>query len=169
MTDRLRTWWRERARREQMMLLAAAAILGAMAVLRTATAVWTDLGALRLRVATAERDLRAVQRLAGRVGRFAAEAGSATTLMPYLETVADSTVGRDHIAAMTPVRGGEADGEQVSLRVVEASLDDTVQLLHALESGSPRVRPTALHLVEHPHAPGVFDVVVEVTRREVRP
>jgi Type II secretion system (T2SS), protein M len=168
-TDRLFSWWGERARREQALLVVAAVMLIAMAGLRVSRAVQEDLGALRRRVAVAEHDLRAVRRLAGRVGQVRADTTPATALMPYLETVADSTVGRDHIAAMTPVMATGAQGEQVSVRIVEASLEDTVRMLHALESGSPQVRPTALHLVEHPHDPGVFDAVVEVERQEALP
>jgi hypothetical protein len=152
-----------------VLLLVAAVMLFAVAGLRVSRAVHADLASLRRRVAVAEHDLQAVQRLAGQVGRARADTTPTTALMPYLETVADATVGREHIAAMTPVLTTGAQGEEVSLRIVEASLEDTVRLLHALESGSPQVRPTALHLVEHPHAPGVFDAVVEVVRRETLP
>jgi Type II secretion system (T2SS), protein M len=167
--DRLLTWWSERARREQVLLLVAFAVLAVTVGLRATAAVQADLAALRRRVAVAEHDLRAVRGLAGRVGRGAEDGTPPTALMPYLETVADATVGRERIAAMTPVMASGAEGEQVSLRIVETSLENTVRLLHALESGSRLVRPTALHLIEHPSAPGVFDAVVEVARREALP
>lgn len=165
----LMTWWHARAPRERTLVLVAAAILAVTLGLRGWSAVRADLAALHRRVDVAERDWRAVRNLAARVGRAGGDGAAPTALMPYLETVADSIVGRDHIAAMTPVLATETSGEQVSLRVVETSLEETVRLLHALEAGSADVRATALHLVEHPHAPGVLDAVVEVERRETRP
>jgi hypothetical protein len=163
------TWWHARAPRERALVLMAIAILAVTLGLRGWSAVRADLAALHRRVDVAERDWRAVRSLATRAGRAGGDGTAPTALMPYLETVADSTVGRDHIAAMTPVLAAETSGEQVSLRIVETSLEETVRLLHAIEGGSADVRATALHLVEHPHAPGVFDAVVEVERQEARP
>jgi len=168
-TDRPRIWWNERTPRERLLMLAASAVMVVVLTLRAWSALHADLDALRQRVAAAESDLRAVRRLAGRVERITRDGAPPIALMPYLEAVADSTVGRDRIAAMMPVMTATRQTEGVSLRIVETSLEETVRLLHALESGSPQVRPTALHLIEHPHAAGVFDAVVEVERREARP
>jgi hypothetical protein len=73
---------------------------------------------------------------------------------------------------MTPAAGPVEDGlveEHVALRVTDASLADTVRLLHALESGSPPLRVTSLTLRKHPDDPGRFEAAVEVTQLREAP
>ena len=165
-------WLAARSARERTLLLAAAALTGMLLAGLAVLAVSED----RVRVAAHERELAAVQRLAATLRRdeppAAVEDTGATSLLARLEATTDSVLGREHIASMTPAAGPVEDGlveEHVALRVTDASLADTVRLLHALESGSPPLRVTSLTLRKHPDDPGRFEAAVEVTQLREAP
>ena len=103
-----------------------------------------------------------MRRLAAAVGRDAAPTGSDATgasLLSRLEETAGAVVGRERIASMTPA-AGVAENPRVALRVVNASLVETVRLLHALERDALGV--AKLELRKHPDDPGRFDATIEV-------
>ena len=155
------TWLADRSRRERR-LLAAAGLVTTIVVAWQATAAGRDdLTALRARVAGHERELADVRRLAATIGQEGAPTTDATgaSLLSRLEGTAGAVVGRERIASMTPA-AGVADGPRVALRVVNASLVETVRLLHALERDALGV--ARLELRKHPDDPAHFDATIEV-------
>jgi hypothetical protein len=166
--DPLRSWLASRAPRERI-LLATVAGAGAVAVLLfAALAIHADLAALEDRVASAERELVALRRLAANLGPTPAPtpAGS-PSLVTRLETAAEAVVGRPRIAAMTPTSTPLPEGlreERVALRLAGTSLAELVRLLHGLGSADPPIEVARLELRKHPDDPRHFDATVEVAR-----
>lgn len=160
-------WLAALSARERALLLGASALTGMLLAGFALLAVSED----RVRVAAHERELAAVRRLAATLRRdgppAAVEDAGATSLLARLEATTESVLGREHIASMTPAAGPVENGlveEHVALRVTDASLADTVRLLHALESGSPPLRVTSLTLRKHPDDPGRFEAAIEVAQ-----
>jgi hypothetical protein len=156
------TWLADRSPRERRLLATAAGVTGLVVAWQTAVVVRDDFAALRARVAGHERELADVRRLAATVGRDAAPPASDTTgasLLSRLEGTAGAVVGRERIASMTPA-AGVAENPRVALRVVNASLVETVRLLHALERDALGV--ARLELRKHPDDPAQFDAMIEV-------
>ena len=160
MKEPLAAWWCARSPREQRLLRWTAVAVALVMGLRILTLVARDFGTASARLATEERDLAVVRRLAAELirTRRAAAAGDDTSLVTRMESAAATVVGRERIASMTPLVG-PADG--VAMRLVGASLGDTVRILHAVESADRQV--AKLDLVKHPDDPGRFDVVLEIT------
>jgi hypothetical protein len=148
--------------------VAAAAVAVALLLLEAATAARDHLGALRARVDARERELRDVRRLAARLAAVPATVpADGASLLALLEAAADGVVGRERIASMTPVAapaGGGLVGERVGLRVVGASLEEVVHLLHALEGGRAPLAVVRLTLRKHPDDGSRFDLTAEVGR-----
>jgi hypothetical protein len=147
--------------RERRLAGAAVLALAAAAGLAGLGFVREDLATLRARVAGRERELAEVRRLAAALGREAGSGPSApgdAVLLTRLEAAAETAVGRERIASMTPGEGGE----HVALRVTGASLPEVVRLLHALETGPPPLVVGRLELRKHPDDPARFDAVLEV-------
>jgi hypothetical protein len=160
----LAAWIAGRSARERLLLLAAAGLAAAISALLAGRAVLEDLAIGRARVATHERELREVRRLAALLERSAPPTGGGAdaSLLARLETAAGDVVGRERIASMTPAPDASADEERVSLEVRGATLPDTVRLLHALATASPPVAVTGLALRKHPDDPTRFDATLEV-------
>ena len=169
MSQHLLLWWNDRSSRERRLLIAALAILAAVIVLQTASWTRDGLAMRQRRVVTLEREYREVRALAARVRGTLVTVASGMPLMSRLDAVASATVGRDHLAAMTPVIGTANAGEAFSVRLVDVSLEETVRLLHAIGIDDGADHPTALQLVAHPDAPDVFDAVIEVRGPRYRP
>lgn len=156
------TWLAGRSARERRLLAVAAIVTGLVVAWRATVAVRDDLAGLRARVTGHERELADVRRLAAAVGRDAAPAfpdATGASLLSRLEGTAGAVVGRERIASMTPA-AGVAENPRVALRVVNASLVETVGLLHALERDALGV--ARLELRKHPDDPGRFDATIEV-------
>jgi hypothetical protein len=158
-TARFFGWWRTRSAREQRLLRLAVVACGTVAALRLGTAVVRDLAQVRARLEGQERDLVSVRRLARELAqhRTAVAAKDDRPLVTRIEAAATAVVGHERIASMTPMVGA-ADG--VALRLVDASLGDTVRLLYDVEHGGDRV--DKLDLVKHPDDPSRFDVTLEI-------
>lgn len=157
MTARLTAWWETRSTRERNLLRVAAAACALVLALRMGTAVVQDLAATESRLASQERDLAAVRRLARELAqqRAAAASGDERPLVTRIEAV----VGHERIASMTPVVG---DRDGVALRLVGASLGEVVRVLYGVEQAGDRV--DTLDLVKHPDDPSRFDVTLEIAR-----
>jgi hypothetical protein len=156
------TWLADRSPRERRLLATAAIVTGLVVVWQATVMVRDNLAGLRARVAGHERELADVRRLAAAVGHDAAPInGDATgaSLLTRLEGTAGAVLGRERIASMTPA-AGVAENPRIALRVVNASLVETVRLLHALERDALGV--AKLELRKHPDDPGRFDATVEV-------
>ena len=125
------------------------------------TAVVQDLAATESRLASQERDLAAVRRLARELAqqRAAAASGDERPLVTRIEATASAVVGHERIASMTPVVG---DRDGVALRLVGASLGEVVRVLYGVEQAGDRV--DTLDLVKHPDDPSRFDVTLEIAR-----
>jgi hypothetical protein len=154
--------WDRLAPRERTLARAGAALVVAALAARAGLAVRDDFAALERRVATAERDLLAVRRLAARLGAAAAGEPADAPLVTRLEQAAEGIVGRERIAAIAPADERRPDAG-LALRVSDASLAETVRLLHALEAGPPALGVTRLELARHADDPGRFGLRVEVT------
>jgi hypothetical protein len=152
-------WWSTRSAREQRLLGGAALALALAAAVHLGSGVARDLAATRARIEAQERDLVTVRRLARALlqQRAVAPAGDDTPLVSRVEAAASEVVGRERIASMTPLVG-PTDG--VALRLVSASLGETVRVLHEIERGGIRV--DTLDLVKHPDDPARFDVSLEI-------
>jgi hypothetical protein len=161
MTARLSAWWETRSTRERNLLRVAAAAGALVLALRMGTAVVQDLAATESRLASQERDLAAVRRLARELAqqRAAAASGDERPLVTRIEATASAVVGHERIASMTPVVG---DRDGVALRLVGASLGEVVRVLYGVEQAGDRV--DALDLVKHPDDPSRFDVTLEIAR-----
>ena len=161
--------------RERRLLAAAAGVTALVLAGRLALAVRDDLATLRARVAAHERELAEVRRAAATLRRTVpspADGDDATPLLGRLESAAGDVVGRERIASMTPAPGSTEDGiaeERVALGVRDASLVETVRLLHALEGGSPPLRVARLELRKHPDDAERFDATIEVARTRPAP
>jgi hypothetical protein len=156
------TWLAGRSARERRLLAAAGIVTGLVMAWTTLAAVRDDLAGLRARVTGHERELADVRRLVAAVGRDAAPAPADATgasLLSRLEGTAGAVVGRERIASMTPAAGA-AENPRVALRVVNASLVETVRLLHALEHDALGV--VRLELRKHPDDQARFDATIEV-------
>jgi type II secretion system (T2SS) protein M len=155
------TWLADRSPRERRLLATAALVTGLVVVWQVLVVVRDDLASLRARVAGHERELADVRRLAAAVGHDAAPPSDATgaSLLTRLEGTAGAILGRERIASMTPATG-VAESPRIALRVVNASLVETVRLLHALEHDALGV--AKLELRKHPDDPGRFDATIEV-------
>jgi len=161
MTARLTAWWETRSTRERNLLRVAAAACALVLALRMGTAVVQDLAATESRLASQERDLAAVRRLARELAqqRAAAASGDERPLVTRIEATASAVVGHERIASMTPVVG---DRDGVALRLVGASLGEVVRVLYGVEQAGDRV--DTLDLVKHPDDPSRFDVTLEIAR-----
>jgi hypothetical protein len=102
-----------------------------------------------------------VRRLAARLGPSPAGGPARAPLVTRLEQAAEGIVGRERIAAIAPADERRPDSG-LALRVSDASLAETVRLLHALEAGPPPLGVTGLELVRHADDPGRFGLRVEV-------
>jgi len=129
--------------------------------LRLGTTVMRDLAATEARIASQERDLAAVRRLARELAqhRVAAASGDDRPLVTRIEATASAIVGHERIASMTPVVG---DQDGVALRLVGTSLGEVVRLLYGVEQAGDRV--DTVDLVKHPDDPSRFDVTLEIAR-----
>ena len=157
--------------RERTLLAIAIGLTAAVAAVVVVRAARNDLATLRARVAGRERELHEVRRLAAMLrGQAAAPVprpADGPSLLTLLEAAAGDVVGRERIASMTPAAGATDEGvreERVALRVVDASLAETVRLLHAIETGPPPLDVVHLQLRKHPDDPTRFDVTVEVSQ-----
>ena len=175
LVTRLAVWVANLSPRERALVAAALVLTGFIAAAGIAQAVRGDLGALRARVAGHERELREVRRLARALGRGAVPTSEATSeaasVIAMLEAAADGVVGRERLASMTPATGPAEDGlveERVTARVTNASLAETVRLLHALEAVAD-LGVTRLELRKHPDDPGRFEATVDVARLREAP
>ena len=159
MTARFLAWWQTRSAREQRLLRLAAAACGAVAALHVGTTVARGLTEARARLESRQRDLASVRRLARELARHrpTAAAPDERPLVTRIEATAAAIVGHERIASMTPMVG-VADG--VALRLVGASLGDTVRILYDVEHGGDRI--DRLDLVKHPDDPTRFDVTLEI-------
>lgn len=155
--------------RERRLLAAAAGVTALVLSGRLALAVRDDLATLRARVAAHERELAEVRRAAATLRRTVpspADGDDATPLLGRLESAAGDVVGRERIASMTPAPGATEDGIAEER---DASLVETVRLLHALEGGSPPLRVARLELRKHPDDAERFDATIEVARTRPAP
>jgi type II secretory pathway component PulM len=164
---RVAAWLDGRSPRERTLLGMAGVLVAASLALAGAAAIRDDLHATGARVAAHERELAQVRRLATALERARAEAPKATatdgapSLPTLLEAAAGDVVGRERIASMTPAAAD--DGEtRIALRIAGASLDETVRLVHALESAAGPVLVARLAIEKHTDDAHRFDVVVEV-------
>jgi hypothetical protein len=166
--EQLRIWLASRAPRERALLAAVAGVGGVAVLLAAALAIHTDLAALEERVASHERELVALRRLASSLGPTPAPAPAGSpSLVTRLETAAEAVVGRPRIAAMTPTTTPLPEGlreERVALRLAGTSLAELVRLLHGLGSADPPIEVARLELRKHPDDPRHFDVTIEVAR-----
>jgi hypothetical protein len=172
--SRLAAWAAARLRdlspRERRLAMVAGITAAAVLVVVVGIAVRDDVAALRARVAAREQQLAEVRRLAAVLHRRAAPraaAPDAPSLLARLEVIADGVVGRDRIASMTPASAPADAGlveERVSLRVGDASLAETVGLLHALAAADPAVGVRRLELRKHPDDPRRFDATLETVQ-----
>jgi hypothetical protein len=156
------SWLADRSPRERRLLAMAAVVTALVLAWQVTVAVRDDLAGLRARVDGHASELADVRRLAVTIGRDAgplAKDATGASLLSRLEGTAGAVVGRERIASMTPATG-VADGRRVALRVVNASLVETVRLLHALEHDALGV--ARLELRKHPDDPAQFDATVEV-------
>lgn len=168
MIEQLRTWLAARAPRERVLLAVVGTIVGLAGVLAAALAIHADLASLEERVASRERELTALRRLAADLGPTPtpAPAGS-PSLVTRLETAAEAVVGRPRIAAMTPTTAPLPEGlreERVALRLAGTSLSELVRLLHGLGSADPPIEIARLELRKHPDDPRHFDATIEAAR-----
>lgn len=168
MIERARIWLAARARRERVLLAAVAVAAALGAVLAAAIAIQEDLATLAAHVASRERELAVLRRLAADLGpaRVETPAGG-PSLVTRLENAAAAVVGRPRIAAMTPTTTPLPEGlheERVALRLAGASLAEVVRLLHGLGSADPPIDVARLELRKHPDDPRHFDATVEVAR-----
>jgi hypothetical protein len=172
-----------RSPRERALLagaLVAAALGGGLAAV---LAIHADIRALQALVATRERELVTLRRLAAAAalapgGGTPAGAGTGTplgegpggwgprgpSLVTRLETAAAAVVGRPRIAAMTPTTTPLPEGlreERVAVRLAGVSLGELVRLLHGLGSAEPPITVARLELRKHPDDPRHFDATVD--------
>jgi general secretion pathway protein M len=172
-TERLTDALARLAPRERRLLAIGATVAVLVVLGHSALAVWSDLAALRIRVAGRERELVAVQGLAARLRRAAPTADAAEPpLLTRLEDVATGTVGRARIADMTPgieQLGAGVEEERVALRVSGASLAEVVSLLHALEAAPVPLPVVRLELRKLPAARAEFAATIEVARTRKAP
>lgn len=157
----LEAWLAARTARERRLLTAAAAatLIGLAAILTSA--ISDDLSGLRVRIAARERELATVRTLAARLGRLAAPPVDATggpSLLARLEHTATEVITRDRIASMTPAGSG-----RIVVDIRDASLRETVALLHALETATAPLPVVQLTLRRHPDDPTRLGVGLEVS------
>jgi type II secretory pathway component PulM len=152
-------WLAERSERERHLLAAAAAATALVLALQAGAMLTRDLAQARARVESQRRELATVRRLADAIerSRRATAQASASPLVTRLETATLAVVGRERLASMTPVAGAP---DAVAVRLVGASLDETVRVLHAVEDGGVQVEK--VELIKHPDDPARFDVLLEV-------
>lgn len=164
----LRQWLAERAPRERAVLLAAGGVAALLLVVLVGRAVRDDLARREARIEAATRELARVRALAAELAATpsAGDPAAAGSLLTRLESTADAVVGRQRIAGMAPIAGGQAAGglreEGVTLRLAGASLDETVRLLHTLGAASPPLGVARLDLQKHPDDGRRFDVALEI-------
>jgi len=158
-TARLSTWWSARSAREQRLLRLAVAACGVVAALHLGATIAGSLAQARARLEVQQRDLASVRRLARELAQhhLVVAVQDERPLVTRIEATATAVVGHERIASMTPLVGA-ADG--VALRLVGASLGDTVRILYDVEHGGDRV--DRLDLVKHPDDPTRFDVTLEI-------
>jgi hypothetical protein len=172
---RVAGWLAGRAPREQALIAVAAGVAALVALAIGLRAARDELAALRARVAGHERELAAVRRAAAALAAGAEPAApdaDGSALLARLEAAADEALGRERIAGMTPGAGPVEDGlaeERVALAVRDASLAETVRLLHRLETAAPPLHVVRLELRKHPDDPARFDATVEVATLRAAP
>jgi Type II secretion system (T2SS), protein M len=164
-TAHLRRWLAGRTERERRLVLTALAVVLLAALASAVAAVHEDLTTRRARVDGHARELAAVRRLAATVGADAAGGPDDGTLVGTVQAAADAAGLGERVAAMTPEAGGDERSTSLSVRVVGASLADTVRLLHELDAEPSRARIARLALRKHPDDPRRFDVTLDVAGR----
>jgi len=159
---RARSWLDGRSGRERRLLALAAAAVVVILGLTIVDAVLDDLAGLRARVAARERDLAAIRVLAARLEQEpapqASDPAAGDSLLTRLERAATTVVSRDRIASMTPT-----DAAHVALDVHDASLRETVALVHALEQATPPLHVVRLGLRRHADDPARLGANIEVS------
>jgi len=166
-TARLQEWLATRSERERRLLGAAAAVTVIVTVTAVALAARDDLTTLRARVGARERELAAVRRLAGTVAGARPAAGDNGALMTRVQAATDAARLGDRVAAMTPDTTAAADSvatPRLSVRVSDASLAETVQLLHALDDGAAPLDVPRLTLTKHPDDPRRFELTLDLAQ-----
>jgi hypothetical protein len=167
-TAAVAAWLAGRAPHERVLLTAIGLAVIAAGILAAALAVRADLDRLSAAVASRERELAAVRRLAAELGPAPATTrADGPSLVTRLETAAGAVVGRQRIAAMTPASTPLPEGlreERVTLRLSGTSLAELVRLLHALGSAEPPVDVARLELRKHPDDARRFDASLEAAR-----
>lgn len=161
-------WLAARAPRERAVLAVTVIALGLGGAVAVALAVHDDLSRLEATVATRERELGALRRLAADLGPAPTPSpAGGPSLVTRLETAAAAVVGRPRIAAMTPASTPLPEGlreERVTLRLTGTALGELVRLLHGLGSADPPIDVARLELRKHPDDPRRFDATVEAVR-----
>lgn len=166
----IRTWLGDRSPRERRLLGLAGAATALLLGLLAVRVVGDDLGGLRARIDARERELAQVRSLAARLAR-AGVVGTApgdASLLLRLETAATTVLQRDRIASIT-TGATDADTEHAILRISDASLLETVRLLHALESTTPPLHVARLEMRKHPDASDRLATTVEVASPRTAP
>ena len=161
-------WLAARTPRERAVVAAAVIAVALGGAAAAALAVHDDLSRLEATVATRERELGTLRRLAADLGPAPAPSpAGGPSLVTRLETAAAAVVGRPRIAGMTPASTPLPEGlreERVALRLTGASLGELVRLLHGLGSADPPIDVARLELRKHPDDPRRFDTTVEAVR-----
>src|SRR5262249_11328302 len=103
-SPRLGGWIATRSARERALLMVAGSTTVVVLVVAVALGLRADLVALQAHVATRERELATLRRLAADLGPVPVDTAraDARSLVTRLETAATAVVGRPRIAAMTP-------------------------------------------------------------------
>ena len=161
-------WLAARAPRERAVLAVTVIAFGLGGAVAVALAVHDDVSRLEATVATRERELGALRRLAADLGPAPTPSpAGGPSLVTRLETAAAAVVGRPRIAAMTPASTPLPEGlreERVTLRLTGTALGELVRLLHGLGSADPPIDVARLELRKHPDDPRRFDATVEAVR-----
>lgn len=162
LVERARAWLDARSGRERRLLaLAAGAVVVSLGV-TIVGAIRDDLAGLRARVAGHERDLAAIRALAARLESQppppALDPAEGDSLLTRLEHAATTVVARNRIASMTPT-----DGAHIALDLRDASLRETVALVHALEQATPPLHVVRLGLRRHADDPAHLGASIEVS------
>jgi type II secretory pathway component PulM len=155
--------------REQWFISAAGIMLGAtLLYLLVGEPVWDAHARLRARVAAKGRELeevkalrRAYQALQQVANQARPATGAAFSPFAFLEGLATSTIGRDKVAAINPVRRETRDGveqETIELELQGISLRELVILLHKLNTASATLHPVRLSIKKRYKDPYTFDV-----------
>ncbi|MGE0820787.1 MAG: type II secretion system protein GspM [Candidatus Binatia bacterium] len=165
-------------RERQFVMAAGVVVLGVCLSLVVIDPLWSMHSRLRSRLVAKERELRDIITLATAYDKLrrtleSARPSSQANLSPFafLEGLATSTLGRDKLAAISPVGREERSGvtqESIELKLSSVSLQELVELLYKIDTAGTALRCSQISIKKRYKDPYTFDVTLTTIALDAR-